>query len=209
MNRAVACAQASVKPVRPSAAEPDTDSCDPLDVGISEFGQFLAENVRVDLINEKVRARRLTFSLDDRDQRRPAVGIGRRRIQQYRARRSQPFEALPNPVERDSDWHNPQMLVSCYHAIGDEAQMRNAARMTSERVERAVAHDPTNGSAMAGGAFALAMGGDKDRAREWMRRALLLDPDNLPMRYNTACTIVQRLGDSDEALSALEPFSAP
>jgi adenylate cyclase len=98
------------------------------------------------------------------------------------------------------------MLVSCYHAIGDEAQMRNAARMTSERVERAVAHDPTNGSAMAGGAFALAMGGDMDRAREWMRRALLLDPDNLLMRYNIACTIVQRLGDSDEALSALEPF---
>ena len=56
------------------------------------------------------------------------------------------------------------------------------------------------------GAYSLSMFGDKDRAREWIRRALLLDPENLNMRYNLACTIIRQIGDFDEALSVLEPF---
>jgi adenylate cyclase len=48
--------------------------------------------------------------------------------------------------------------------------------------------------------------GDEDRAREWIRRALLLDPDNLNMRYNIACTLVVDFGANEEAVEALEPF---
>jgi hypothetical protein len=40
----------------------------------------------------------------------------------------------------------------------------------------------------------------------WVRQALLLDPDNLNMRYNLACTIIRQLGDIDETLKTLEPF---
>jgi adenylate cyclase len=50
------------------------------------------------------------------------------------------------------------------------------------------------------------MAGDEDRARDWIRRALLLDPDNLSMRYNVACTLVRRLGDAAEAIDALRPY---
>jgi adenylate cyclase len=78
--------------------------------------------------------------------------------------------------------------------------------MTMERTERALAKDPTNGTALAAGAYSLAMFGDKERAVEWMRRALVLDPDNLNMRYNLACTMVRQLGDVDETLNTLEPF---
>jgi adenylate cyclase len=78
--------------------------------------------------------------------------------------------------------------------------------MTIDRTERAVANDPTNGTALAAGAYALAMFGQADRAREWTRRALLLDPENLTMRYNLACTMIRQLGDADEALDALGPF---
>jgi adenylate cyclase len=106
----------------------------------------------------------------------------------------------------DTDWHSPMMLVTCYDAVGQEAEMRKAARTALERAELAIAQDPTNGTALASGSYSLAMFGDKDRAREWIRRALLLDPDNLNMRYNLACTIVRQLGDFDEALDALEPF---
>jgi adenylate cyclase len=81
-----------------------------------------------------------------------------------------------------------------------------AARTALERAEHAVAQDPTNGTALASGAYSLAMFGDKDRAREWMNRAVLLDPDNLNMRYNLACTILRQLEDFDEALNTLEPF---
>ncbi len=106
----------------------------------------------------------------------------------------------------DTDWHSPMMLVTCYDAVGDEAKLRKAARTALERAEHAVAQDPTNGTALASGAYSLAMFGDKDRAREWMNRAVLLDPDNLNMRYNLACTILRQLDDFDEALNTLEPF---
>src|SRR3546814_19878679 len=78
--------------------------------------------------------------------------------------------------------------------------------MTLERIERALAKDPTNGTALAAGAYSMAMFGDKERAREWMQRALVLDPDNLNMRYNLACTMVRQLGDIDETLKPLEPL---
>jgi adenylate cyclase len=84
--------------------------------------------------------------------------------------------------------------------------MRTAAQTALERVERALAKDPTNGTAMAVGAYSLAMFGDRERAREWIRRALLFDAENLNMRYNLACTIVRQLDDIDEALETLRPF---
>ena len=106
----------------------------------------------------------------------------------------------------DSDWHNPMMLTTCYEASGDSKGLRRAAKLTSERTQRAVANDPTNGVALAGGAYSLAAFGETDRAREWTQRALLLDPDNLNMRYNLACTLIRQLGDSDQALDTLGPF---
>ena len=38
------------------------------------------------------------------------------------------------------------------------------------------------------------------------QRGLLLDPDNLSMRYNLACTLSAELNDSEGALDVLEPF---
>ncbi|MEP6982656.1 MAG: TIR domain-containing protein [Sphingomicrobium sp.] len=106
----------------------------------------------------------------------------------------------------DADWHNPMMLLTCYDAIGDKAQVLNAAATVRDRVQHAIAMDPTNGTALAGGSSALAILGDKDRAREWIRRGLLLDPDNLAMRYNSACAMLRNLGEPGEALKTLEPF---
>jgi len=47
--------------------------------------------------------------------------------------------------------------------------------------------------------------GETDRAREWARRAVLIDPDNMTMRYNLACDLVINLGDLDLALEMLAP----
>jgi len=121
-------------------------------------------------------------------------------------------EAIPHFEKaaslNDTDYHNPLMLMACYEGIGDAAQMRAAAAKVRDRVQRAVATDPTNGTALASGAHALAALGDEERAREWMRRALVLDPDNLVMRYNSACAILRRLGDHEEALKTIQPFFA-
>ena len=106
----------------------------------------------------------------------------------------------------DSDYSNPGMLMTCYNSVGDKEGLRRAAKTCLERTERAIAKDPTNGPALASGANALSMFGDKDRARDWIGRALLLDPDNLSMRYNLACSLALDLNDPDGALDALEPY---
>ena len=102
-----------------------------------------------------------------------------------------------------SDYYNPAMLMTCYLALGDIDATKRAARLALERSERSLASEPTNGSAIANGAFALAMLGEDDRAREWIERGLLLDPENLSMRYNMACTLAVALKDDDLALGHL------
>jgi len=106
----------------------------------------------------------------------------------------------------DTDWHNPLMLITCYESAGDREQVLKAATKMRERVQRAIGTDPTNGTALASGATAIALLGDLDRAREWLRRALVLDPDNLVMRYNTACALIRYLGSPEDALDTLDPF---
>jgi adenylate cyclase len=104
----------------------------------------------------------------------------------------------------DTDYHAWGMLMSCNFALGDETNALHAAKMTLEGVERVVAQDPSNGAAMSWGVSAMAALGDKERAREWMDRALLIDPDNLNMRYNFACTLAKEMGDREGALRMLE-----
>ena len=106
----------------------------------------------------------------------------------------------------DHDWRSPMMLMTCYRAAGDDVGLTRAAKMTLERTERVIARDPTNSSAMAAGAGALVKLGEEERAREWIRRALVLDPDNLNMRYNIACDLAAEFGDREEAIETLGPF---
>ena len=106
----------------------------------------------------------------------------------------------------DHDWRSPMMLMTCYQAAGDQNNLKRTAAMTLERTEKVIARDPTNSSAMAAGAGALVRLGDVDRAREWIRRAILLDPDNLNMRYNVACSLVAEFGDKEEAITTIGPF---
>jgi adenylate cyclase len=104
-----------------------------------------------------------------------------------------------------TDTGAPMMLISCYVALGDAANARRIAWVVLERAEKTVAQDRSNGSALGAGAAALAALGQADRAKDWMRRALLIDPDNLVMRYNAGCTIARSLGDANAALSMLGP----
>uniref|UniRef100_UPI00286A841B tetratricopeptide repeat protein n=1 Tax=Sphingomonas sp. TaxID=28214 RepID=UPI00286A841B len=108
----------------------------------------------------------------------------------------------------DSDWHNPSMLITCYQGIGAPDQLLRVARMASERTEKAIAKDPSNTAVLAAGASALAIVGEDQRARDWIERALLLDPDNIIMRYNHACALTSQLDDPDRAIEVLEPYFA-
>ena len=108
----------------------------------------------------------------------------------------------------ESDFQAPGLAMSSLAALGDQAGARNAAQLTLERAEKALAQDRSNGHAMSQGVLALAALGQGERAREWIAQALLIDPDNEPMRYNFACALSLYLKDAESALDLLEPMLA-
>jgi adenylate cyclase len=113
-----------------------------------------------------------------------------------------------NAAQSDEDFSAPGMLMSCYTAMGDKAATQHAAERTLIRVEAEIAHNPANGSALSFGIGALACLGQVPRAKEWMKRALLLEPDNMNMRYNLACSLILDMQEIEAGLDLLEPALA-
>ncbi len=105
----------------------------------------------------------------------------------------------------EGDFGSAGMLVSTYTALGDQEGAQRAAKITLERCEKNLTRDANNGAAMGHGANALAELGQRERAKEWMERALLVDPDNVTMRYNFGCALANHLNDKDAALEMLGP----
>jgi adenylate cyclase len=114
------------------------------------------------------------------------------------------FEKAASLME--TDWRNAAMLITCYGAVQDPPKARRAAERAVERLQTVIAGNPTNCSALSMGASALAALGDHERARDWAKRALLLEPDNLLGRYNVACALAHELGDPEGAIQALQPY---
>ena len=106
----------------------------------------------------------------------------------------------------EGDFHAWAMLATCYRALGDSENVKRAAEMMVSEAERAVEQDPSNGAALGILAGGHALLGAEETAREWMERAVLIDPDNLVMRYNFACVLAGHLLDTDSALNMLEPM---
>jgi len=105
----------------------------------------------------------------------------------------------------ESDLNSGSLLLTCYTALGNVDAARRVARITLARTEKTLAQDPNNGTAMAYGAIALATLGEEERAKDWISRALLIDPDNMNARYNFACSLTTYLKQSDAALELLGP----
>ena len=106
----------------------------------------------------------------------------------------------------DSDFHDPGMLITCYHGMDEVENVKRVAEIGASRAEKAVSLDPSNAAAMAMVAFSLSAQGDGPRAKEWISRALMFDPENLSMRYNLGCAQAVFLGDVDGAIDTLEAY---
>jgi adenylate cyclase len=104
-----------------------------------------------------------------------------------------------------ADYHGLGMLFAYYNGQGDLDGARRTARRTIEQVEKVLASNPDNGAALAFGAMSLAALGNTDRARDWIERSLLVDPDNLQMRYNLAWGLNRVMGDPEAAIEMLRP----
>jgi adenylate cyclase len=112
----------------------------------------------------------------------------------------------------EGDFHAWAMLTTCYMALGEQAKLKHAAEMMVKESQLAVKEDPSNGAALGILAGGYALLGNEEKTREWIDRALLIDPDNFNMRYNFACVLAANLGDKEGAIKMLEstiPIAGP
>ena len=92
--------------------------------------------------------------------------------------------------------------TQCYEAIGDLDGMRTSAQRALARVEQVIAVEPDHGRALGYGATLLATLGEPDRAKEWIERGTLLDPNNTILHFNFVCALA-RLREIEPALDLL------
>ena len=104
---------------------------------------------------------------------------------------------------KPDDYQSPSLLIQVYRSLGREQESKDVARRAVKLAERELtlhAEDPRPAHL---GSAALIELGEKDRAREWITRALAIDPDDPLTQYNVACGYTN-LGDLDAAFDLLE-----
>ena len=102
----------------------------------------------------------------------------------------------------DTEFVAASFAAQCYEAKGDVAGATAASQRALARVERIIAAEPDHGRALGYGAGLLAGLGETERAKEWIERGTLLDPDNTILHFNFVCALT-RLGETDAALDLL------
>jgi adenylate cyclase len=106
------------------------------------------------------------------------------------------------------DTHVSSMLTSWYASLGDQAAARRIAAIALDQAEQALARDQNNWSALMSGANALCVLDQSERAKQWMQRALLAEPDKIELRYNFGCDLIAHLHDKEAAIDMLRPVFA-
>ncbi len=103
---------------------------------------------------------------------------------------------------KPDDYQSLVLLIAIYRSLGRDRDKENAARRGIERAERELTLHPENPRPAYLGANALLAIGEKDRSKEWLSRALAIDPDDILTQYNVACAY-SLLGDIEAAFDLL------
>ena len=104
---------------------------------------------------------------------------------------------------KPDDYASVCILVQFYNSLGRKEDAKEAARKGAKLAERQLTLHPDDAKAAELGSGSLIEIGEFDRAREWIARALALEPDNPVTHYNAACGYAM-LGDIDKAFELLE-----
>jgi adenylate cyclase len=104
---------------------------------------------------------------------------------------------------KPDDYQSPAMLVMIYRTIGRQQDVSTAARKVVEIAEQELSKHPENPRPAYLGAGSLIELGERDRAREWIARAMATDPDDVLTQYNVAC-VYSKLGELEVAFDLLE-----
>jgi adenylate cyclase len=104
---------------------------------------------------------------------------------------------------KPDDYQSLILLIQIYRSLGRDRDRESAARRGVERAERELTLHPENPRpAYLGGAALIAIG-EKDRSKEWLSRALAIDPDDILTQHNVAC-VYSLLGEIEPAFDLLE-----
>ncbi|MBA2435104.1 MAG: adenylate/guanylate cyclase domain-containing protein, partial [Chthoniobacterales bacterium] len=101
------------------------------------------------------------------------------------------------------NYQPPCTLIQVYRSLGLQEKSREAARKAIPLAERELTLHPEDPRPAHFGVSALIEAGEHERAREWISRALAIDPDDINTLYNCACGYA-KLGESEAALDLLE-----
>ncbi len=101
------------------------------------------------------------------------------------------------------DYQAPSLRGLCFRALGRPEEAREALRDCLQKVEHHLQLHPDDVRAVYLGSGALCGLGDHARALEWAGRALSMDPEEVPVLYNVACTYAL-LKETDKSLDCLE-----
>src|SRR5438067_4498788 len=104
---------------------------------------------------------------------------------------------------KPDDYASACILVQFYNSLGRTQEAKDTARKGAKLAERQLILHPDDAKAAELGSGSLIEMGEFDRAREWIARALALEPDNPVTHYNAACGYAM-LGDIDKAFESLE-----
>ncbi len=104
---------------------------------------------------------------------------------------------------KPDDYQSVCLLIQVYRSLGRDQESKEAARKGVKLAEGELALHPEDPRPAHLGTAALLELGENDRAREWISRALAIDPDDPLTQYNLACGYTH-LGDLDAAFDLLE-----
>jgi non-specific serine/threonine protein kinase len=104
---------------------------------------------------------------------------------------------------RPDDYQAASFLAQAYDGLGRKTDALATHQRTLQAVEKHVELNPDDPRALCLGAIELVYAGHRERALEWARRALAIDPEDSLMLYNTACFYAIQ-GEPDEAFACLD-----
>jgi adenylate cyclase len=121
------------------------------------------------------------------------------------------YEAANEHFERaakinEEDYGSLSYLAQLYRTLGRDHDAKHAALRALDRIEREIALHPDNALALTWGIGLFVQLGNKERAKEWISRTLIVEPDDPVTHHNLACNLVQ-MGETDQALDLLESYA--
>jgi adenylate cyclase len=99
----------------------------------------------------------------------------------------------------------PFMLSLSLFALKRAEESERYGRLGLKRAEEQLRLHPESSRPLQLGAGVLARIGETDRAKRWIERALIIDPDDTHLKYNAACMWAM-LGEHDRAFELLEEW---